>query len=137
MFDDANQSIKSQIHLIFIFFKRISRIIILLIRSLVRLFIRSPSPQMSFVLRHLHHADAPSQASVVHRAAQPPLILFRVVNFDRFEIRRAVETADSVQLPIDHSQPHLDNKKTKFEIQKLIYHLLNQVPHLHSIDRRR
>lgn len=43
-------------------------------------------PEMRFVLRHLDDTDAPSKSTIIHCATQTPLVLFRVVNFNRFQI---------------------------------------------------
>ena len=68
-------------------------------------------PEMRFVLRHLDDTDATSKSAIIHCATQAPLILFWVVNFNRFQIRRTVETTDGVQLSVDYCKSHLQQQQ--------------------------
>lgn len=57
---------------------------------------RRKLPDPVFGLGGAHNTDAAPQTPIVHRAAQPPLILFRVVELDGFQIGGAVETTHGV-----------------------------------------
>jgi hypothetical protein len=53
-------------------------------------------PQVSLVLRHFDNAYTTAEPPIVHGATQAPLILLRIVDFDRLQVSRAVKTAYSV-----------------------------------------
>lgn len=58
------------------------------------------SPHVVFSLLMLHHANAASQSTIVHAAAQSPLIALGIIHLDRLQIGSPVEAADSVELTI-------------------------------------
>ena len=73
---------------------------------------------MSFVLRHFDNADATTQSSVVHRSAKSPLVLLRVVNFNSFQVSRAIKPTDSVQLTVNNSQTDLERRQINLDVTR-------------------
>lgn len=55
-----------------------------------------------------HNTDAAPQTPIIHRSAQPPLILFSVVELDCFQVGGAVKSTHGVQLTIYYSQTNLE-----------------------------
>ena len=70
------------------------------------------SPEVRLVLRHLHHAHAAAQSSVVHAPVELPAVLLGVVHLDGLEVGGAVKATDGHELAVHHRQPHLDGEKT-------------------------
>lgn len=65
------------------------------------------SPHVVLGLLMLHHAHPAAQATVIHAATQAPLIAFRVVHLDGFQIGSPVEATHSVKLAVHNRQANL------------------------------
>lgn len=50
-------------------------------------------PQMCLVLRHFDNTYSTAKSPIIHSAAQTPLVLLRIVDLNRFQIRGAVKAA--------------------------------------------
>lgn len=58
-------------------------------------------------VRHFDNANSTTESAAVHRAAKFPVVGFFVVNFNRLQVRSAVEPTHGVQLSIDNGQANL------------------------------
>lgn len=65
------------------------------------------APHVILSLWSTHDANAAAETAIVHATAKAPLICLRIINLNGLQIGRAIKTAHSIQLSINHSQANL------------------------------
>lgn len=76
------------------------------------------APHVILSLWSTHDANAAAETAIVHATAKAPLICLRIINLNGLQIGRAIKSAHSIQLSINHSQAHLNREKEKVEIKQ-------------------
>lgn len=60
------------------------------------------APHIILSLGCTHNANAAAQTTIVHAAAQAPLIRLWIIHLNGLQIGGAIEAAHSIQLPVDY-----------------------------------
>lgn len=69
------------------------------------------APHVILSLWSTHDANAAAETAIVHATTKAPLICLRIINLNGLQIGRAIKSAHSIQLSINHSQANLNREK--------------------------